>query len=149
MGHAMRGLARVQRFLTSAALILCVLVLGYLAVSHLFETSCLHAGATPESVTLVRDALPINLALTMGMIILLLAFFRLCSKRCSTKVLAVLGFAAMATSAVFLVGARTTQIYDFQYVMEAAQLFARGNYKDGRVRILVEFFLTEINTEFV
>ena len=44
--------------------------------------------------------------------------------------LAVVGTVA---SAAFLTGACTTQIYDFQYVIEAAQLFARGNYKPMEV----------------
>ena len=37
----MKGLERMQRFLISAALMLCALVLGVLSVSHLFETSYL------------------------------------------------------------------------------------------------------------
>ena len=125
----MKGLERLQRFLISAALVLCALVLGVLAVSHLFETSYLHAGRTPESVTMLRDSLPLNLLVTSALIAALLALYHLCRKRRSGAVIMGAGLAASAAAAAFLVGARTTQIYDFQYVLEAAQLFAKGNYK--------------------
>jgi len=120
---------RLQRFLITAALALCALVLCVFAFYHLFETSCLQAGATPESVTLVRDGLLVNLPATTGFIALLLAVFRALRNKKSTFVLAALGIAGVLASAAFLLGARTTQIYDFQYVLEAAQLFAKGNYK--------------------
>lgn len=125
----MKGLERVQRFLISAALTLCALVLGVLAVSHLFETSYLHAGNIQESVTMLRDNLPLNLFLTAALIAALLALYRLCRAKRSGAVLLGVGLALAAAAGAFLVGARTTQIYDFQYVLEAAQLFARGNYK--------------------
>ncbi len=128
-GNAMKELERVQRFLISAALILCTLVLGVLAVSHLFETSYLHAGRIPESVTMLRDNLPLNLILTAALITVLLALYHVCRKNKSGAVILCVGLAAAAAAAAFLVGARTTQIYDFQYVLEAAQLFAKGNYK--------------------
>lgn len=125
----MTKMARVQRFLISAALALFVLTVGYLAVSHLFETSYLHAGAIPESVTLRRDALLPNLILTAGLLALLLGISCMLKHKRSGIVLALLGVVGAAASASFLVGANTTQIYDFQYVIEAAQLFAKGNYK--------------------
>ena len=127
-GNAVKGLERVQRFLISAALGLCTLVLGILAVSHLLETSYLHAGRTPESVTMLRDSLPLNLLLTAAMVAVLLVLYRACERKRSGAVMLCTGLAA-AAAAAFLVGARTTQIYDFQYVLEAAQLFAKGNYK--------------------
>lgn len=121
--------SRIQRILISAILILFLLVMGYLAASHLFETSYLHAGAIAESVTLIRDAWLPNMALTAGMIALLLAVFCVVGNKRSGLVLAAMGIAGAALSAAFLVGAKSTQIYDFQYVIEAAQLFAKGNYK--------------------
>lgn len=125
----MKKIAHVQRFLISAVLVLCALVMGYLAVSHLFETSYLYAGSTPESIVMRRDALPANLGLTALLLLLMLSVFGWLNKKKSGYVLAALGTAGMAASAAFLIGARTTQIYDFQYVIEAAQLFAKGNYK--------------------
>ena len=132
-GKIMTGALRVQRILISSVLLLCMLVLGALAFSHLFETSYLHAGALPESVMLVRDALLPNLAMTAGGIALLMALYRVLAKRRSGYVLAALCAMGAAGSAWFLFGANTAQIYDFQYVIEAAQLFARGNYKSLQV----------------
>ena len=117
----------MQRFLISAALMLCALVLGVLSVSHLFETSYLHAGSIQESVTMLRDNLPLNLLLTAAMLAAMLALYRLCRAKRSGAVLLGVGLTLAAAAVIFLVGARTTQIYDFQYVLEAAQLFAKGN----------------------
>lgn len=129
MESAMKALARIQRFLMTAALALCALPLCVLAVSHLFETSYLHAGWIAESVTMMRDNLPLNLLATTALTAVLLGIFQFCKRDKSGVVLAGMAAVGAAASAAFLVGARTTQIYDFQYVLEAAQLFARGNYK--------------------
>lgn len=125
----MKRMASVQQFLFFLVLVLFLLATGFLAVSHLFETSHLYAGATPESITMQYDAFLPNLTLTACLIILMLGIFRILRYRRSKIVLMLLGAAGATLSIVFLTGANTTQIYDFYYVIEAAELFAKGNYK--------------------
>ena len=77
----MKRLAQIQRFLITAALVLCTMVLGYLAVSHLFETSHLYAGHVPEGVSLRGDNLLLTLPATAVLIAMLLVVYHLCEKK--------------------------------------------------------------------
>ena len=121
---------RVQRLCICAALALTLCVLLGFAVCGLLETAVLHSGERgTEQIDFVRDSLGLNLAATAALIALLLGLSRLVRGRRGQR--ALLGVCAALTAAAmaFLLGAGTRQTYDTAAVLEAAQLFAQGNYK--------------------
>ena len=109
----------------AAGLLFALLFLRSLTVSA--ELS--FTGAMSETVVFVRRAILPELLLTalaVAAIRLLAALLRRLARIHLTALLAALW---LAGTLIFLWGAGTQQLYDFEYVLEAARLFARGNYK--------------------
>lgn len=125
---------RVQRFLGTAAMGLAMCVLAAIAVSSLFVTARLYSsGRRSEDIAFLRDALLPNLALTLGLLAVLVLAYRLlvrCARRRLTAGLCALW---LALTLILVLGTNLGQMYDLAYVCEAAQLFAQGNYKAMQV----------------
>ena len=125
-----RLLERMQHFGVRAALCLALCLFagltaaGLLVTAHLSRQSWSH-----EAVVFTHDALPVNLALTALLLFAVLALHRLLQRFAGVKLSAALLFAWMAGTLVLVLGANVTQMYDFAYVLEGAELFAAGNYK--------------------
>ena len=121
---------RAQRLCIRAALLLVLAALLCFAVCGLFVR--VEVGSSEQAVevvTFVREAFWPNLAATAVLLTALLAVSRLLTGRVGRRVLAAAAVLLTCGSMTFLLGARTPQSYDAAYVMEAAQLFAQGNYK--------------------
>lgn len=125
-----RLLERMQHFGVRAALCLALCLFagltaaGLLITAHLSRQSWSH-----EAVVFSHDVLPVNLALTALLLFAVLALHRLLQRFAGVKLSAALLFAWMAGTLVLVLGANVTQMYDFAYVLEGAELFAAGNYK--------------------
>ena len=127
MGKAADGL---RRFCVRAALCLALCLFagltaaGMLVTAHLGRQSWSH-----EAVVFSHDALPATLALTALLIAAVLALHRLLQRFAGVRLSAALLFAWMSGTLVLVLGANVSQMYDFAYVLEGAELFAAGNYK--------------------
>ena len=127
MGKAADGL---RRFCVRAALCLALCLFagltaaGMLVTAHLGRQSWSH-----EAVVFSHDALPATLALTALLLFAMLALHRLLQRFAGVRLSAALLFAWTAGTLVLVLGANVSQMYDFAYVLEGAELFAAGNYK--------------------
>ena len=127
MGKAADGL---RRFCVRAALCLALCLFagltaaGMLVTAHLGRQSWSH-----EAVVFSHDALPATLALTALLLFAMLALHRLLQRFAGVRLSAALLFAWMSGTLVLVLGANVSQMYDFAYVLEGAELFAAGNYK--------------------
>ena len=127
MGKTTEGL---RRFCVRVALFLALCLFagltaaGMLVTAHLGRQSWSH-----EAVVFSHDALPATLALTALLLFAMLALHRLLKRFAGVKLSAALLFAWTAGTLVLVLGANVSQMYDFAYVLEGAELFAAGNYK--------------------
>ena len=127
MGNARE---RAQRLCIRAALALVLAAVLCFAVCGLFVR--VEVGSSEravEAVTFVREAFWPNLAVTALLLAALLLLARLTACRAGRRTLAAAAALLAGGSMGFLLGAKTHQSYDAAYVLEAAQLFAQGNYK--------------------
>ena len=102
-----------------------VLFLSSLSVTaHLCKQSWAH-----ETIAFSHDSVAVNLLLTLLMFCAIILIYKrlkhFSSIKLSVSMLIVWGLGTL----VLVVGANIVQLYDFAYVQEAAELFARGNYK--------------------
>ena len=121
---------RAQRLCIRAALALVLAAVLCFAVCGLFVR--VEVGSSEravEAVTFVREAFWPNLAVTALLLAALLLLARLTACRAGRRTLAAAAALLAGGSMGFLLGAKTPQSYDAAYVLEAAQLFAQGNYK--------------------
>lgn len=121
---------RIQRFCAQAAVVLSLCLFTLIALGGLFLTAhlCKQSWAH-EAIVFSFDGLIANALLTLLMLGALLLAFRLLERfACVRLGAAMLGAWCLGTL-VLVIGANVVQMYDFAYVMEGAQLFARGNYK--------------------
>lgn len=124
------GGSRIQQFCIRAALLLVLAALLCFAVCGLFVR--VEVGSSEQAVevvTFVREAFWPNLAATAALLAALLALSRLAACRAGRMALAAAALLLAGGSMAFLLGAGIPQSYDAAYVLEAAQLFAQGNYK--------------------
>ena len=122
--------SRLQRLCAGAALTLALCLFAGLTAAGMRVTA--HLGRqswSHEAVVFSHDVLPVNLALTALLLFAVLALHRLLQRFAGVKLSAALLFAWMAGTFVLVLGANVTQMYDFAYVLEGAELFAAGNYK--------------------
>ena len=121
---------RAQRLCIRAALLLALAAMLCFAVCGLFvRVEVSSSEQAVEVVTFVREAFWPNLAATAALLAALPALRRLLAGRAGHRVLTAAALLLACGSMTFLLGARTPQSYDAAYVLEAAQLFAQGNYK--------------------
>ena len=121
---------RAQRLCIRAALLLALAAMLCFAVCGLFvRVEVSSSEQAVEVVTFIREAFWPNLAATAALLAALLALRRLLAGRAGHRVLTAAALLLACGSMTFLLGARTPQSYDAAYVLEAAQLFAQGNYK--------------------
>ena len=123
-------LLRVQRALSAMALVAVAALFGALAVCGQLVTSQLTtSGGLSENTVLVPNALLLNLVLTLALGVGLWLVSAALRRFARVRLTGVLAALWLIGTLAFLLGAQTQQIYDFEYVMEGARLFARGNYK--------------------
>ena len=127
MGKAAEGL---RRFCVRAALCLALCLFAGLTAAGMLVTARLcRQSWSHEAVVFLHDALPVTLALTALLLFAVLALHRLLERFAGVKLSAALLFAWTAGTLVLVLGANVSQMYDFAYVLEGAELFAAGNYK--------------------
>ena len=120
---------RLQRILARTALLLALCLFagltaaGLLVTAHLGRQSWSH-----EAVVFSHEALPATLALTALLLLFVLALHRLLERFAGVRLSAALLIAWTAGTLVLVLGANVSQMYDFAYVLEGAELFAAGNY---------------------
>lgn len=120
---------KINRFCEVAALVLALAALLTLIGTGLTERVHLGTwgGKTPRPVAFLPISPVQGAALLLGGMLAALALFALLKRHaCLGWALAALWGAA---AAILAVGFGTKQVYDAAIVQEAAELFARGNYK--------------------
>lgn len=120
---------KLQQLCLGAALGAALCLFAVLVVSGLFVTA--HLGRQPwshEAITFSSDGFFANMALCAAVLFALLLMHRGLSRFCGVKLSAAMLAAWCAGTLVLVVGAGVRQLYDFAYVIEGAELFARGNY---------------------
>ncbi|MBQ4265368.1 MAG: hypothetical protein IJB85_07645 [Clostridia bacterium] len=121
---------KLQRLCVCAALGMALCLFAGVALGGMFVTA--HLGRqtwSHEVVTFIQEGLLANLLLTAAMLGAVMLLGRLLSRFALVKLSAAMLAAWCAGTLVLVVGAGVKQIYDFAYVLEGAELFARGNYK--------------------
>ena len=124
---------RFVRFCGAAALALLLAILVPLAVSSLgltvFESIY---GTYEESITFLHDAVLPNVALTLLVLAALLCCRALLERFARVRLDRILCLLWMAVALFWVVGIGLQQEVDCKDVVDAAQLFARGNYRPMR-----------------
>lgn len=124
---------RLTRFCGAAALGLLLIILVPLAVSSLgltvFESVY---GRYEESITFLRDALLPNVGLTLLVLAALLACRALLERFARVRLDVILCLLWLAVALFWVLGIGLQQEVDCKDVVEAAKLFARGNYRPMR-----------------
>ena len=121
---------RIQRFCAQAAVALSLCLFALIALGGLFLTA--HLGRqswSHEAIIFIADGLIANALLTLLMLGAVLLAFRLLERFAGVRLGAAMLGAWCLGTLVLVIGANVVQLYDFAYVVEGAQLFARGNYK--------------------
>lgn len=121
---------KIQRFCVQAALALSLCLFALIALVGLFLTA--HLGRqswSHEAIVFTADGLIANALLTLLMLGAILLAFRLIERFAGVRLGAAMLGAWCLGTLVLVIGANVVQMYDFAYVAEGAQLFARGNYK--------------------
>lgn len=128
-----RGAERFVRFCAGAAIALLLCMLVPLALISLrvtvFESVY---GTYEESIAFLTDSLVSNLALTALALLALLAFRALIA-RLGVRLHALLCALWLAAALFWVLGIGLQQEVDCKDVLEAAQLFAQGNYRPMRM----------------
>ena len=124
---------RFTRFCGAAAIILLLALLTPLAVSALgltvFESIY---GTYEESITFLHDAVLPNAALTLLVLAALLGFRALLTRFARVHLDRICCAVWLAVALFWVVGIGLQQEVDCKDVVDAAQLFARGNYRPMR-----------------
>jgi len=121
---------RIQRFCARVACALAFCLFAALFISGLLVTArlCKQSWAH-EAIVFSHNGIFSNLLLTVLTLCAVMLFHRLLERFSGVKLgAALLGAWSLGTLAL-VIGANVVQMYDFAYVLEGAQLFARGNYK--------------------
>ena len=125
-----RGLAKLQRFCERAALFAGACLFAGLALCGLFVTA--HLGRqswSHEVIVFSQDGVLANLLWIVLLTAAVLAMHRALERFAGVKLGAGLLGAWCLMTMTLVIGANVVQMYDFAYVTEGAELFARGNYK--------------------
>ena len=124
---------RFVRFCGAAALALLLVILAPLAVGSLgitvFESVY---GTYEESIIFLRDSVLPNIALTLLVLAALLGCRALLERFARVRLDRVLCLLWMAAALLWVVGIGLQQEVDCKDVVDAAKLFARGNYRPMR-----------------
>ena len=121
---------RIQRFCAQAAIALSLCLFTLIALGGLFLSAHLCKQSwSHEAIVFSFDGLIANALLTLLMLSALLLAFRLLERFAGVRLGAAMLGAWCLGTLVLVIGANVVQMYDFAYVVEGAQLFARGNYK--------------------
>lgn len=121
---------KLQRICVCTALGLALCLLAVLIIGGMFVTA--HLGRqswSHEAIVFTRDGLLANALLTAATLGAVALMNRLLSRFAMVKLSAAMLAAWCVGALVLVVGAEVKQMYDFAYVLEGAELFARGNYK--------------------
>ncbi|MBQ8618404.1 MAG: hypothetical protein IJ418_12990 [Clostridia bacterium] len=127
MGEGMKRLARILEktaLLAGAALFAGLAAAGFFVTAHLSKQSWSH-----EAIVFTQDSLMANALLVLLMTAGALLVLRGIARFSGVKLGAGLLGAWCALTLMLVIGANVVQMYDFAYVIEGAELFARGNYK--------------------
>lgn len=127
MGEGMKRLARFLQgaaLLGGAALFAGLFAAGLFVTAHLGKQSWSH-----EAIVFTQDSFLANALLVLLMTAGMLLALRGIARFSGVKLTAGLLGAWCALTLVLVIGANVVQMYDFAYVLEGAELFARGNYK--------------------
>lgn len=124
---------RVTRFCGAAAIALLLAILAPLAVSSLgltvFESVF---GRYEESIAFLRDSLPLNIGLTALVLAALLGMRALLERFARVKIGVICSLVWLAVALFWVLGIGLVQEVDCKDVVDAAVLFARGNYRPMR-----------------
>ena len=124
------GMKRLALYLEKAALLLGAAMFAGLGLAGLFVTAHLGRQSWPhEAIVFTRDGVIGNVLLVLLMTAGVLLVLRGITRISGVKLGAGLLGAWCAMTLVLVIGANVVQMYDFAYVIEGAELFARGNYK--------------------
>lgn len=120
----------IQRICTRVALTITFFLFTALSLSGLPITASLcNQSWSHEAIVFVNNGLLKNLFLTALALLTVLMLLHMLS-RLSGIILSAVTLGVWCAGTIILVwGANIIQMYDFAYVLEGAQLFARGNYK--------------------
>ena len=125
---------RFTRFCGGAAMIMLLLILVPVAVCGLkwtvFESIY---GKYEESITFIAHNLPVNLLLTAAALFALFVCHRLIERFARVHLDKALVLLWMAAALFWVLGVGLVQEVDCKDVMDAAKLFARGNYRPMRI----------------
>lgn len=127
MNDAMKRLARFAEktaLAMSAGLFALLSLCGLFVTAHLGKQSWSH-----EAIVFSQEGLPVNLLWIVLLTAAVLLAQRGLSRFAGIRLGAGLLGAWCALTLMLVVGANVVQMYDFAYVIEGAELFARGNYK--------------------
>ena len=124
----------LMRFCGAAAVLLLLAILVPLAVCGL-RISVFQSiyGKYEESITFLTDSLAINLVLTAAVLFALLAARALLERFARIRLDRLLVAAWLAVALFWVLGIGLVQEVDCKDVMDAAKLFARGNYRPMRI----------------
>lgn len=124
------GMKRLARFFQRAALLAGAVLFAGLAAAGLFVTAHLCKQSwSHEAIVFTQDGLMTNMLLVLLMTAGTLLVLRGICRFSGVKLGAGLLGAWCAMTLLLVIGANVVQMYDFAYVIEGAELFARGNYK--------------------